>query len=249
MNILSKFLAMKKPLNFAEKFLRDTFSGLAEDEVWLGTKWQTCASVQDAHTIILVADKAATLHLERAPDNSEKSQIRMAVAGEDDKVVVSGEKKLMDGIWASFTKAATSGLRPKSILDRSEVKAALVVGLFLGLVFAISNIAFPHHPVKVANQHEDISSKIDDLNAIAAALRTVNQPASQAPSPVQTAAAAPAVETPVADEDIPSNVNQYGISDIPPIDSWARTSEVHVPLPGGGDIKTPGDLKTFGLEP
>lgn len=240
---------MKKPLNFAEKFLRETFSVVAEDDVWIGTRWQTCVAVQDARTIIIVADKAATLNFERAPDNSEQSQIRLTVAGEDDQVVASGEKKLMDGIWASFTKAATSGLKSKSILDRSEARLAAGVVLFIGLVLAISNIAFPHHPVKVASQHEDVSSKIDDLNAIAAALRTVNQPAAQAPSQIQMAAATPAAKTPVADGDIPSSVNQYGISDIPPVDSWARTTEVHVPLPGGGDIKSPGDLKSFGLEP
>jgi len=41
-----------------------------------------------------------------------------------------------------------------------------------------------------------------------------------------------------------------GIADIPERNSWASTGNyVSIPLPGGGDIKTPEDLKSFHLEP
>lgn len=41
-----------------------------------------------------------------------------------------------------------------------------------------------------------------------------------------------------------------GIASIPEANSWAsRGNSVSIPLPGGGDIKTPEDLKAFGLQP
>jgi hypothetical protein len=47
-----------------------------------------------------------------------------------------------------------------------------------------------------------------------------------------------------------SRTDPYGISDIPEQNSWAATGgNVVIQLPGGGDIKTPDDLKRFGVEP
>jgi len=52
----------------------------------------------------------------------------------------------------------------------------------------------------------------------------------------------------------PSVLDQYrgedGIPSIPEANSWAATGNyVRIPLPGGGDINEPDDLKEFGLDP
>ncbi len=47
----------------------------------------------------------------------------------------------------------------------------------------------------------------------------------------------------------PGTPNRYGISDVPAADSWAARSKIILPLPGGGDIKSPADFAQFGLQP
>lgn len=41
-----------------------------------------------------------------------------------------------------------------------------------------------------------------------------------------------------------------GIPTVPQANSWAATGgNVRIPLPGGGEIKTPDDMAAFGLKP
>ena len=41
----------------------------------------------------------------------------------------------------------------------------------------------------------------------------------------------------------------YGIPDIPERMSWAAIAKPNIPMPGGGDIKTPADMQSFGFQP
>jgi hypothetical protein len=43
--------------------------------------------------------------------------------------------------------------------------------------------------------------------------------------------------------------DSYGTPDVPEDGTWAALGADHVPLPGGGDIKTPDDMKSFGFDP
>lgn len=43
--------------------------------------------------------------------------------------------------------------------------------------------------------------------------------------------------------------DKYGIPNVPDTMSWAALAGPHIPMPGGGDLKTPADLKRFGMQP
>lgn len=46
-----------------------------------------------------------------------------------------------------------------------------------------------------------------------------------------------------------AGTDRYGIQDVPPVDSWADKSRITLPLPGGGTIRQPEDMMSFGLRP
>jgi hypothetical protein len=52
------------------------------------------------------------------------------------------------------------------------------------------------------------------------------------------------------EEAIEASKNRYGIPSLPSRDTWtAMGGNIRLPLPGGGDVKTPEDMKQFGLQP
>jgi hypothetical protein len=85
---------------------------------------------------------------------------------------------------------------------------------------------------------------------IAAKLKATGIVEQSAAAAKERAAAAASAPPPIPAEVLASHPrDSFGLNTVPPDLGLSRDGNVHLPLPGGGDIRTPGDMKSFGLNP
>jgi hypothetical protein len=138
-------------------------------------------------------------------------------------------------------------LRIKNGLDRGHVASAEDLAQlpeYLRRLYIQPAITLPASPLS-NTRHMDVPAMSSPVDLRRPYPQSVTPPVS--PPSNTNPMDAPAMSSPV-DTSVKSEKDRIGVPYVPSVDLWNNGS-VNIPLPGGGDITSPDDLKSFGLPP
>lgn len=214
-------------------------------EIALGGDGEVSILMQGTRNLVIANDVIANLHFKT---DGDRSSIEMTVDDMDASVLIEGQTDVVSGVWRDLISGVNAKWNKKENLPLQYIPVGITALLAMGaigivLVFTPARDEAVPQIAPVSSQNlEAATSLLANLNGQVRMPETIPVKPAIQPAPAQrkdtVSAYVPAAST-----------DRYGISDIPPVDSWARTGTVRLPLPGGGDIKSTGDMEEFGLQP